>query len=152
MNISLLKEVTKTTNKMALSLSVDNMANVKIVNFVWFEDQPNTLFFSSVKGTVGTAEYDKAQSVAFISIPNSDMIGNPYIRSQNVSIQHSDKTMKELLTKYLETVPNYQKVWDLIGSKLQVFELQLDDVYIDPGLDREKITLKFQYYELRRNL
>ncbi|WP_125568674.1 pyridoxamine 5'-phosphate oxidase [Companilactobacillus insicii] len=143
MNISLLKEVIKTTNKMALNLSVDNIANVKIVNFVWLQDQPDTLLFSSVKGTAGTAEYDKAQSVAFISIPNSDMIGNPYIRSQNVSIQHSNKTMKELLPKYLETVPNYQKVWDLIGPKLQVFELKLDDVYIDPGLDREKITLTF---------
>lgn len=143
MNISLLKEVTRTTNKMALSLSVDNLANVKIVNFVWFEDQPDTLFFSSVKGAKGTVGYDKVQSAAFTSIPNSDMIGNPYIRSQNVTIKHSKKTMEDLLPKYLDSVPNYQKVWDLIGPKLEVFELKLDDVYIDPGLGREKQTLYF---------
>lgn len=143
MNISLLKDVTRTTNKIALSTSVDNISNVKIVNFIWLEEQPNTLFFSSVVGTPCITEYEKAQSVSFISIPNSDMIGNPYIRSQNASIQKSDKTMIELLPKYLETVPNYQKVWDLIGPKLEVFELQLDDVYIDPGLDKEKVTLSF---------
>ncbi|MFC6175764.1 pyridoxamine 5'-phosphate oxidase [Companilactobacillus huachuanensis] len=143
MNISLLKDVTRTTNKMALSLSIDNRANVKIVNFVWFENQPDTLFFSSVKGAVGTLEYDQAQSIAFTSIPNSDMIGNPYIRSQNATIKHSNKTMEDLLPKYLDSVPNYQKVWDMIGPKLEVFELKLGDVYVDPGLGREKITLKF---------
>lgn len=143
MNISILKNVTKTTNKMALSLSVDNKVNVKIVNFVWLEDQPDTLYFSSVKGAAGTLEYDQAQSVAFISIPNSDMIGNPYIRSQNVTIEHLDKTMADLLPKYLDSVPNYQKVWDMIGPKLQVFELKLKDVYVDPGLGREKLTVQF---------
>ncbi|WP_338232413.1 pyridoxamine 5'-phosphate oxidase [Companilactobacillus muriivasis] len=143
MNISILKNVTKTTNKMALSLSVDNKVNVKIVNFVWFEEQPDTLFFSSVKDTAGTLEYDQAQSVAFTSIPNSDMIGNPYIRSQNVTIKHSNKTMEDLLPKYLDSVPNYQKVWDMIGPKLQVFELKLKDVYVDPGLGREKLTVQF---------
>ncbi|AYE38490.1 pyridoxamine 5'-phosphate oxidase [Companilactobacillus zhachilii] len=143
MNISLLKNVTRTTNKMALSFSTDGQANVKIVNFVWFENKPDTLFFSSVKGTAGTREYTQAQSVAFTSIPNSDMIGNPYIRSQNVTIHPSNTTMKELLPKYLDSVPNYQKVWDMIGPKLEVFELKLGDVYVDPGLGKEKITLKF---------
>ena len=51
--------------------------------------------------------------------------------------------MEDLLPKYLDSVPNYQKVWDLIGPKLEVFELKLDDVYIDPGLGREKQTLYF---------
>lgn len=143
MNISLLKNVTRTTNKIALSLSTNGQANVKIVNFVWFEDQPDTLFFSSVKGNAGTLAYDQAQSVAFTSIPNSDMIGNPYIRSQNVTIKHSDKTMTDLLPKYLDSVPNYQTVWDMIGPKLEVFELKLGDVYVDPGLGHEKITIKF---------
>ncbi|WP_125764064.1 pyridoxamine 5'-phosphate oxidase [Companilactobacillus hulinensis] len=143
MNISLLKQVAGTTNKIALGTSIDNQANVKIVNFVWYEETPDTLYFSSVAGTKGVADYERNPDVAFITIPNSDMIGNPYIRAQHVTLQRSDKTMKELLPQYLETVPNYQKVWDMIGSKLEVFELKLHDVYVDPGLDKEKITLHF---------
>ncbi|APX73168.1 pyridoxamine 5'-phosphate oxidase [Companilactobacillus allii] len=144
MDISLLKQVLTTTNKIALSTSIDNQANVKIVNFVWFDNTPDTLYFSSVRGTNGVADYDKSPSVAIITIPNSDTIGNPYIRTQNVTLQHSDKVMKDLLPRYLETVPNYQKVWELIGPKLQVFELKLRDVYVDAGLDKEKVILKFK--------
>ena len=51
--------------------------------------------------------------------------------------------MEDLLPKYLDSVPNYQKVWDMIGPKLQVFELKLKDVYVDPGLGREKLTVQF---------
>lgn len=143
MNISLLKQVLATTNKIALGTSIDGKANVKIVNFVWFDDTPDTLYFSSVRGTNGVSDYDKNPNVAIITIPNSDTIGNPYVRTQHVTLQHSNKVMEDLLPRYLETIPNYQQVWDLIGPKLQVFELKLHDVYVDPGLGKDKETLNF---------
>ena len=46
MDISLLKQVVQSTNKIALSTAVNNEADVKIVNFVWYEAQPDTLYFS----------------------------------------------------------------------------------------------------------
>jgi len=36
MDISLLKQVVQSTNKIALSTAVNNEADVKIVNFVWY--------------------------------------------------------------------------------------------------------------------
>lgn len=143
MDITLLKQVAQTTNKIALSTSLDNQADVKIVNFVWFEDQPDTLFFSSVKTSAALKIYDQQPDVALITVPNDGTPGNPYLRAQHVTLQRSEKTMADLLPRYLETVPHYQQVWDAIGTSLVVFELKLTDVYVDAGLGQAKETLHF---------
>lgn len=143
MKLETLQQVIATTNKIALATALDGQADVKIVNFVWFPESPDTLFFSSVKDSAALTTYAQQPDVALISVPNDDTVGNPYIRAQHVQLVRSDKTMTELLPRYLETVPNYQKVWELIGSKLVVFELRLKEVYVDPGLGQAKGTLHF---------
>jgi hypothetical protein len=40
-------------------------------------------------------------------------------------------------------VPNYQKTWDAIGSSLVVYEINLQDVYVDAGIGQEKIDIHF---------
>ncbi|MCW6147329.1 pyridoxamine 5'-phosphate oxidase [Lactiplantibacillus plantarum] len=146
MDISLLKQVVQSTNKIALSTAVNNEADVKIVkivNFVWYEAQPDTLYFSSVKTSPALKVYDQNPDIAFITIPNDGTAGNPYLRAQHVKLQRSTKTMTDLLPQYLETVPNYQQVWDAIGSTLVVFELKLTDLFVDAGVGGEKQTLTF---------
>lgn len=143
MDISLLKQVAATSNKIALSTAVNGEANVKIVNFVWYEEQPDTLFFSSVKTSAGIKVYDQNPDVAFITVPNDGTPGNPYLRAQHVHLTRSDKTMADLLPRYLETIPNYQQVWDAIGSTLVVFELKVTDLFVDAGLGQPKTTLTF---------
>lgn len=143
MDIAGFKQVKATTNKIALSTAVNNEADVKIVNIVWREEQPNTLYFSSVKDSPALAVYDQDPDVAFITVPNDGTAGNPYMRAQHVQLKRSALTMQDLLPLYLDTVPNYQKVWDMIGPKLVVFELKLKDVFVDPGLGQSKGTLHF---------
>ena len=143
MDISLLKQVVQSTNKIALSTAVNNEADVKIVNFVWYEAQPDTLYFSSVKTSPALKVYDQNPDIAFITIPNDGTAGNPYLRAQHVELQRSTKTMTDLLPQYLETVPNYQQVWDAIGSTLVVFELKLTDLFVDAGVGGEKQILTF---------
>jgi len=127
----------------ALSTAVNKEADVKIVNIVWREEQPDTLYFSSVKDSPALAVYDQDPDVAFITVPNDGTAGNPYMRAQHVQLKRSTLTMQDLLPLYLDTVPNYQKVWDMIGPKLVVFELKLKDVFVDPGLGQDKGTLHF---------
>jgi hypothetical protein len=51
--------------------------------------------------------------------------------------------MDELLPQYLKTIPNYQQVWDAIGSTLVVFELKLSTLFVDAGVGGKKQTLQF---------
>ncbi|VDG22756.1 pyridoxamine 5'-phosphate oxidase [Lactiplantibacillus mudanjiangensis] len=144
MDLAGFKQVKATTNKIALSTAVNGEADVKIVNIVWREAQPDTLYFSSVKDSPALAVYDQNPDVAFITVPNDGTPGNPYMRAQHVQLKRSDLTMADdLLPLYLETVPHYQTVWDMIGPSLVVFELKLKDVYVDPGLGQNKGTLHF---------
>lgn len=143
MDLTILQHVIAMTNKIALSTALDNQADVKIVNFVWYPEQPDTLFFSSVKNSAALETYAQQPDVALISVPNDGSVGNPYIRAQHVQLKRSEKTMADLLPRYLETVPNYQTVWDLIGPKLVVFELKLKELYVDPGLGQDKGTFHF---------
>lgn len=144
MDISLLKKVAGTSNKIALSTALNGEADVKIVNFVWYEDRPDTLYFSSVKTSAALKVYDQDPDVALITVPNDGTPGNPYLRAQHVKLHRSDKTMADLLPRYLETIPNYQQVWDAIGSKLVVFELKVTDLFVDGGLGQPKETLNFK--------
>ncbi|RRK10945.1 pyridoxamine 5'-phosphate oxidase [Lactiplantibacillus garii] len=143
MDISLLKQVAGTSNKIALSTALNGEADVKIVNFVWYEDRPDTLYFSSVKTSAALKVYDQNPDVAFITVPNDGTPGNPYLRAQHVTLQRSEKTMTDLLPRYLETIPNYQQVWDAIGATLVVFELKVTDLFVDGGLGQAKETLNF---------
>jgi len=143
MDLETLQHVVTMTNKIALGTALNDQADVKIVNFVWTAAQPDTLFFSSVKDSAALTTYAQHPDVAFISVPNDGTVGNPYIRAQHVQLVRSEKTMTDLLPLYLETVPNYQKVWDLIGPQLVVFELKLKALYVDPGLGQAKGTLQF---------
>lgn len=143
MAFELLKEVLLSSDKIALSTALENVADVKIVNFVWFPEQLDTLYFSSVAGTAALDIYAQNPDAAFITVPFDDQTTNPYVRGAHVKIQKSTKKMTDILPRYLELVPNYQHVYDLIGDKLVVFELKLGTIYVDAGLGRDKQTIDF---------
>lgn len=144
MDLTLFKEVKATTNKLALGTSLAGQADVKIVNFVWDESQPDTLYFSSVKTSEAVTIYDQDPDVAIITVPDNGTPGNSYLRARHVQLHRSTKTMVDLLPLYLQSVPHYQQVWDKIGSTLVVYALQLGDVKVDPGIGRSKQILQFE--------
>lgn len=141
--IEKMQQVLATADKIALSTAINNQANVKLVNFVWFKDEPDRLYFSSVKGTTGLETYQQADC-ALITIPADGTPNNPYLRAQHVTITATAKSMRtDLLPRYLETVAHYQAVWDQIGSTLVPYEIQLHDVLVDPGLGSQRFHLNF---------
>lgn len=142
-SIQLLQKVYATADKMAISTSLNGQADVRIINFVWFPNEPNKLYFSSVKGTTALKLYQAGADIAFITIPHDGTPFNPFIRSKGVKAIPSTKTMADLLPRYLELVPNYQKTWDAIGSSLVVYEINLQDIYVDAGIGQEKIDIHF---------
>ncbi|MCF6419616.1 MAG: pyridoxamine 5'-phosphate oxidase [Furfurilactobacillus sp.] len=143
-DIELLQQVYATADKLALSTSLNDTADVKVINFVWYADQPDTLYFSSVRGSNALAIYAKHADAALITIPHESETTNPFVRAHHVTITPSEQTMADdLLPRYLELVPNYQHVWDAIGPQLVAYEIKLHDVHVDAGLGQRKINLSF---------
>lgn len=141
--IQIMQQVLATADKIALSTALNNQAAAKIVNFVYFDDQPDRLYFSSVKSATALDTYTQADC-ALITIPADGTPGNPYVRAEHVTISPSTKSMaNELLPRYLETVPNYQAVWEAIGSTLVPYQIQLHEVLVDPGIGTKHFSLSF---------
>lgn len=144
METEIMNQVLQTTDRLALSTSLANLADVKIVNFVWDPEQPGVLYFSSVQNSAATAVYDQHPDAAIITIPHDGTPGNPFVRSHHVQIVKSTKTMADLLPRYLETVSGYQAMWDAIGPTLVVYEIHMPSAVVDPGLGAVKKTLNFK--------
>lgn len=142
-SIQLLQKVYATADKMAISTALNERADVRIINFVWFPNEPEKLYFSSVQGTPALKLYRDGADIAFITIPHDGTPYNPFVRAKGIKAVPSSKTMADLLPRYLELVPNYQKTWDAIGSSLVVYEINLQNVHVDAGIGQEKIDIQF---------
>ncbi|GAB6093494.1 pyridoxamine 5'-phosphate oxidase [Furfurilactobacillus curtus] len=138
-----LQQVYQTTNTIALATSFHNEADVKVINFVWFSDEPTTMYFSSVRGSHALNLYAEHANASLTTIPFTGTPNNPFIRAHDVHIAPSSKTMADLLPRYLELIPNYQQVWDAIGPTLAVYEIHFQQLHVDPGLGQPKFDLDF---------
>ena len=67
--------------EIALATSVNNVPNVRIVNF-YFEPAENILYFSSFKGNDKVKEINVNPNVAFTTIPHG---GNEHIKAKGDS-------------------------------------------------------------------
>ena len=143
MESEIMNQVLENTKRLALSTSLANLADVKIVNFVWYPDQPGIFYFGAAKNSAAIAVYEQHPDTALTTIPNNEVVGAPFIRSHHVAIERSKKTMAELLPRYLELIPDYQTVWTEMGESLVPFELKMPSAVVDSGLGNAKQTVKF---------
>ena len=142
-SIQLLQNVYKTADKMAISTALNGHADVRIINYVWFPNEPDKIYFSSVKDTPAFKLYEDGADIAFMTVPHDGTPYNPFVRAKGIKAIPSSKTMKDLLPRYLELVPDYQKTWDAIGPTLVVYEIHLQTVHVDAGIGQEKIDIHF---------
>jgi len=75
--------------KIALASSVENVPNVRILNFVYSKNE-NVLYFQSRKGDQKEKEFERNANVAFTTIPEK---GLSYIRVNHATIKKSEKTI-----------------------------------------------------------
>lgn len=142
-DIQLLQQVLSTGDKLAISTALDGAADVRIINYIWYPEEPDAIYFSSVRGTPALAKYAAGADVAFITVPHDGTPNNPFVRSNSMTVAPANREMSELLPRYLETVPNYQRTWDAIGPKLVAYRIQLHNVHVDAGLGNPKVDLSF---------
>ena len=67
--------------EIALATSVDNIPNVRIVNF-YFDPAENILYFSSFEGNDKIKEMNSNPYVAFTTIPHS---GNEHVKAKGMA-------------------------------------------------------------------
>lgn len=122
--------------EMALATSVDNVPNVRIVNF-YFSPDSNILYFATYKGNDKVKEIAANERIAFSTIPCG---GNEHVKAKGIAAK-SELTIFDLAEKFAEKIPDYQDTIDVAGKSLVLYEIKFDTAVVT--LDLEHIrTIK----------
>ena len=116
--------------EIALATSVNNVPNVRIVNF-YFDPCENILYFSSFKDNDKVKEIEENPSIAFTTIPHT---GNQHVKAKGLA-KRSSKTVVDMAEHFIAKVPNYKKTIDYAGESLILFEVRFDTAIVtkDPA-------------------
>lgn len=115
--------------EIALATSVNNVPNVRIVNF-YFDPEENVLYFSSFKENDKIKEIKANPYVAFTTIPHS---GNEHVKAKGI-VQKSSKTIFDVADQFIAKVPNYKNTIEYAGESLVLFEIKFDTAVVTKDL------------------
>lgn len=115
--------------EIALETSVNNVPNVRIVNF-YFDPEENVLYFSSFKENDKIKEIKVNPHVAFTTIPHS---GNEHVKAKGI-VQKSSKTIFDVADQFITKVPNYKNTIEYAGESLVLFEIKFDTAVVTKDL------------------
>ena len=119
--------------EIALATSVDNIPNVRIVNF-YFEPAENILYFSSFEGNDKIKEMNSNPYVAFTTIPHS---GNEHVKAKGMA-QKSSKTIFDVAEQFIAKIPGYKDTIEYAGESLILFEVRFDTDIVTKDLNTIK--------------
>ena len=115
--------------EIALATSVNNVPNVRIVNF-YFDPCENILYFSSFKDNDKVKEIEENPSIAFTTIPHT---GNQHVKAKGLA-KRSSKTVVDMAEHFIAKVPDYKKTIDYAGESLILFEVRFDIAIVTKDL------------------
>ena len=119
--------------EIALATSVDNIPNVRIVNF-YFEPAENILYFSSFKGNDKIKEINSNPYVAFTTIPHS---GNEHVKAKGMA-KKSSRTIFDVAEQFIAKIPGYKDTIEYGGESLILFEVKFETVIVTKDLNTIK--------------
>ena len=119
--------------EIALATSVDNIPNVRIVNF-YFDPAENILYFSSFEGNDKIKEMNSNPYVAFTTIPHS---GNEHVKAKGMA-KKSSKTIFDVAEQFIAKIPGYKDTIEYAGESLILFEVRFDTAMVTKDLNTIK--------------
>ena len=115
--------------EMALATSVNNVPNVRIVNF-YFDPCENILYFATFKDNDKVKEIEENPSIAFTTIPHT---GNQHVKAKGLA-KRSSKTVVDMAEYFIAKVPDYKRTIDYAGESLILFEVRFDTAIVTKDL------------------
>ncbi|MDL2261611.1 pyridoxamine 5'-phosphate oxidase family protein [Methanimicrococcus sp. OttesenSCG-928-J09] len=128
------RKIVKGSGAIALATSVNDMPNVRIVNFCCDKETPSVLYFSTGNDNPKVIEFNENNRVAFTTIP-ADLNDTPHIRSHIAVVQKSDKTLDDLKNLFLEHSPGLAGMFEMAGAYLSVYEIHIKEATVIAGME-----------------
>ncbi len=113
--------------EIALATCVDNIPNVRIVNFYYDTEKKGIVYFSTFKDNQKVEEFSKNNTVAFTTVPSK---GNEHVRVTEAMIQKSNLTIYDLRDGFGKKIPDYETTIEQAGSQLDLYEIHFREAAV----------------------
>lgn len=117
------QNIMKDQKEIALATSIDNIPNVRIVNF-YYSKQSKKIFFASFQQSKKVEEFRVNERVAFTTIP---YIEEKHIRGKGI-VKESEISIYDIKSEIVDKIPSYEETINEYGKFLILFEINLDEV------------------------
>ncbi len=121
--------------EIALATSVENIPNVRIVNFVYNEER-QVLYFSSFEKNEKVKEFVHNNKVAFTTVPHS---GNAHVRGKGI-VQKSERTIYDVADAFGSKIKDYDKTIEMMGKLMVLYEIHFKKALIILDFDKKGIV------------
>ncbi|WP_348920211.1 pyridoxamine 5'-phosphate oxidase family protein [Enterococcus rotai] len=136
--VAAFKEIMAEQTEIALATSVEEVPNVRIVNF-FYDESKKCLFFSTFKGNEKITEFQKNPNVAFTTIPTEN---TNHVRVHYAKVQKSELSVYDVAEQWIQKIPSYEENIKNAGQMLELYEIHFTEAIVILGMSsRETIQL-----------
>jgi uncharacterized pyridoxamine 5'-phosphate oxidase family protein len=123
------EKIMSRTERIALASAVDNIPNVRILNFVYL-GREKILYFVSTKGDPKEKEFRKNNKVALTTIPSR---GLSHVRIHDAVVEKSKKSIFDLKDEFIAKMPWYKKNIEQNGAAMNLYEVHFSRLMLLAG-------------------
>lgn len=116
-----------TQDKLALATCVDQIPNVRVVNFYYNINQKGIVYFSTFSDCSKVGEFSKNNLVSFTTIPSA---GNEHVRISGATIKKSNLTIFDLKNEFTKKIPDYEFIIKEAGNQLSLYEIHFEQATV----------------------
>ncbi|MGL5150024.1 MAG: pyridoxamine 5'-phosphate oxidase family protein [Clostridium sp.] len=113
--------------ELALATSVDNIPNVRIVNFYYNISKKGIVYFSTFSDNLKVKEFEQNNVVAFTTIPSKE---TEHIRVNKATIQKSNLSIFDLSNEFIKKIPDYETTIVEAGEYLSLYEIHFNQATV----------------------
>lgn len=126
------ERIMETQTEMALATSVNDVCNVRIVNF-FYDETLQTVFFATFGDNDKVREFEQNSNIAFTTIPHN---GNQHVKAKG-QVNKSNSSILDMKDSFISKIPSYKDTIEQVGQFLVLFEIKFNTATVT--LDFENI-------------
>ncbi|WEV64110.1 pyridoxamine 5'-phosphate oxidase family protein [Bifidobacterium sp. ESL0732] len=124
--------------EMALATSVDNVPDVRIVNF-YFDPDSNLLYFTTFKDNNKVAEIRANGHVAFTTVPHT---GNAHVKARGIA-RPSKRAIGDVAEQFDAKIPGYAETLQYGGDDMLLYEISFETATVTRDLEHiDTLTIR----------
>ena len=125
MSIENFEKMMKEQPTLVIATSVQDIPNVRIVNFIYVKDDKK-IYFTSFKDNNKIREFEKNPKIAFTTIPTID---TEHVRGKGF-VSKSELSIADLSEVFISKIDGYGETIAFGGEDLLLFEIAFKEVTV----------------------